>query len=353
MIKQINCCVAGVNGYVGQVLLTLIAHHPNLKLSAILAKEPSFNHNQYPKDVPIYSLQQLAEGADSIDILLLATPADVSVEVVQSLNHSPLTIIDLSGAFRLPIDELERWYGLSHQLNQYKDGAPYGLSPYFQTQIGQTNLIANPGCYATGALLTLMPLIQNNIIASDSIIIDAKSGVSGAGKKANADLMFCEISGNFMPYKVGKHQHLPEIKKCLSDLTGNDCQMTFVTQLLPIKSGIAMSVYCQASQKWIKDDLIAQVITEVYGQAYHDYPLLQFTQLNHGDAYQDNYLLSLKNVVGTPKIHISFHIENGHICLFACLDNLWKGAASQAIENINTLYQLPVDTGLQLYKGEL
>ncbi|WP_367608230.1 N-acetyl-gamma-glutamyl-phosphate reductase [Legionella sp. W05-934-2] len=353
MSDQIQCCVAGINGYVGQVLLKLIASHPNLAVSAILAKEPLSLNNPACQGVPVYSLNQFKEVADSMDVLLLATPADVSIEVVDQLKDSNLSIIDLSGAFRLSTDQLQQWYGLSHQLSHLNKGAPYGLSPYLKPQLGQTKLIANPGCYATGALLTLLPLLQNNIIDPQSIIIDAKSGVSGAGRKAKSDLMFCEIADNFMPYKVGKHQHLPEMKKCLSDLTGNDCQMTFVTQLIPIKSGIAMTIYCQANQKWIKDTLIAQVINEVFQQAYQDYPLLQFGQLNQGDDTFDKSLLSLNSVVNSPNIQIGFYIEKGTLCFFTCLDNLWKGAASQAIENINTLYQLPVNTGLHYYQGGL
>lgn len=349
MSKQIKCCIAGVNGYVGEILLKLVVNHPNLNLSAVLAKDS----RPVAKDVPVYSLQELMEKTENIDVILLATPAEVSIEIVTALNQRNITIIDLSGAFRLPVVQLEKWYGLSHQLTDFQNGAFYGLSPFFQTHSGQTTLIANPGCYATGVLLTLMPLLQNNIIETDSIIVDAKSGVSGAGKKVNADLMFCEINENFMPYKIGQHQHLPEIKQCLFELTGHQCQMTLVTQLLPVKSGIAMSIYCQANQKWVGDGLTARVISEVFEHAYKDYPLLEFSQLNQGNSYQEKYLLSLSSIVGTPNTHVSFHIDNGNICLFTCLDNLWKGAASQAIENINTLYQLPVDAGLQFYKGGL
>ena len=351
MTKLINCCLAGANGYVGQVLLTLIASHPNLNLSAILVKEkqpPSTHHGQR---VPTYTPTEISAVIGAIDIVLLATPAEVSIEMVEMLSQHDVIVIDLSGAFRLPIDQLEHWYQLSHALADYQQGAPYGLSPFVQLPQEQTKLIANPGCYATGVLLTLMPLLQNYIIQPDSIIIDAKSGVSGAGKKAASDLMFCEMNGNFRPYKIGKHQHIPEIQKCVSDLTGQDCKMRFVSQLLPIKSGIAMSIYCQSNQSWIGDKLVAQVIKEVFAQTYKDYPFIEFAQLNQGNDPHDHFLLSLNSVVGTPNVNISFHIDNGNITLFTCLDNLWKGAASQAIENINLLYQLPVETGLLMQKG--
>ncbi len=353
MKKQINCCIAGISGFVGQTLLRLIANHPNLELTALLVKEANITGQQHVYQVPSYSLREFIEVADSVDVLILATPADISIELIKSLYQNSLTIIDLSGAFRLSVDDLKQWYGLSHSISDYMDGAPYGLSPFSELTLGSQKLVANPGCYATCALLTLLPLLQTDILGSNPIIIDAKSGVSGAGKKANTDMMFCEITGNFMPYKVGKHQHLPEIKKNIADFCGKECEITFVTQLLPIKSGIAMSIYCQASSQFMNDDLIAKALLEIYGKAYSHYPLLQYGLLNQGNNGQDKFLLSLNTVVDKPNTHISFHVKDGSITLFSFIDNLWKGAASQAIENINTLYQLPVDTGLQHYKGAL
>lgn len=199
--------------------------------------------------------------------------------------------------------------------------------------------------------MSLIPLIKAKLIKSDQIIIDAKSGVSGSGKQANPELMFCEISNNFFPYKMGKHQHTPEIKKWLYELAGEAADIRLTTSILPIVRGISMTIYAQANASFSSDEAIADAINDALQTAYQDYPLLTYQEVGKTTPNEDEFILSLKSVVQTPNTHIGYFVKEGLITLFSSIDNLLKGAASQAIENINAIYQLPVQTGLLPVKG--
>jgi len=349
--------ISGIQGYVGQELVKLIQLHPHLELSMILAKESNsqtecvINQNQH-NSIPLLAVEDVIQTDLEIDILILATPPEASIKTVTLLKDSSVKIIDLSGAFRLPKDQLKLWYGLSHNISSLFHGASYALSPWASPQLLTNKVLANPGCYAACALMTLIPLLQKELIKPD-IIIDAKSGVSGAGKKPAAHLMFCEITENFFPYKVGQHQHIPEIKQCISNYIKETIHLNFVTQLLPVQRGISMSLYLKPKMQFKSDIEISNKIQEAYDESYSHYPLLQFCDLNQTSIQQSNYLLSLKNVVKTANTHISFHVHQGMISIFACIDNLLKGAASQAIEIINTIYHFPLNTGLQSLENQL
>jgi N-acetyl-gamma-glutamyl-phosphate reductase len=214
MNTKYKVVISGIQGYVGQALQTLINQHPHLELYGVHSRQATDEAGlmlaQTAKQkVPVYSIPEMKQLSSHIDILLLATPAKVSMEIVAALADTDIIIIDLSGAFRLPEDQFEEWYGFPHETPQLLQEACYGLSPWISNQANY-RLIANPGCYATCVLMSLLPLLNTDLIQTDSIIIDAKSGVSGGGKQPNPDLMFCEVSNNFFPYKIGKHQHTPD-----------------------------------------------------------------------------------------------------------------------------------------------
>ena len=347
--KHLNICVAGVSGYVGNELIKLVKAHPHLQLAGFLDVREQGLTTALPgcdDDYPIYTINELRKGHGDIDVLCLATPPQISIDCISVLHKKPLKIIDLSGAFRLPTDDLKAWYGLQHDVESLSSGATYGLSPWANQSIEQAPVIANPGCYATCALMALLPLLQYQVIQSTNIIIDAKSGVTGAGKSPNANLMLAEMLDNFFPYKVGNHQHVPEINQCLAHFTDSLFNVILNTQLLPIKRGIAMTVYCDASDSLAGDEEIMKIIQASYETCYGDYPLIKFHALNQGLAQQDKAILSLNNVVGTPFTHVGYFVKEGKVFLYCCIDNLLKGAASQAIENINLSYQWPLATGL-------
>ncbi|AXA34496.1 N-acetyl-gamma-glutamyl-phosphate reductase [Francisella adeliensis] len=336
-------CIAGMNGYTGQILKKLINNHPNFELVGSLGLSSN------KKDQYRYFLDDLNSENFDVDFLLLATPADISIEIVDKINQKNINtkILDLSGAFRLKKEGLERWYGLTHSIPAFDDGAKYGLSPYVKFSDKDT-LIANPGCYATCILLSIIPLLKNNLIKPDNIIIDAKSGVSGAGKTPSSELMFSEMLNNFYPYKIGKHQHTPEILKYLADFNLEEDNFFLSTSMLPIHSGISISIYADLnfSKDMLNNNDIKRVINEAYDNEYNNYPLFKFIDMTKQSNETLLSFLSIKSVVNTPNTQLGFLVKGNKIIIFACIDNLLKGAATQALENLNNYYDLPVDTGL-------
>ncbi|MBK2259449.1 N-acetyl-gamma-glutamyl-phosphate reductase [Francisella philomiragia] len=343
MISKI--CIAGINGYTGQLLKELISKHPNFELAGSLGISKQEN-KEYT-----YSLDELSAENFDVDFLLLATPAEISIEILQKLYEKNIKtkVLDLSGAFRLDKGLLASWYGLSHSIEGIEQGAKYGLSPYVKfTQ--QDTIIANPGCYATCALLSLLPLLKHNLIKPNNIIIDAKSGVSGAGKKPRQDLMFSEMLNNFFPYKIGKHRHIPEILKALTEFDIKEDELYFNTNMLPIHSGIAMTIYADLNlESTTSEENISDLVSDAYNKEYAEYPLFKLIDIAAETDSTDTEVssfLSIKSIVGTPNTHLGFSIKNNKIIVFSFIDNLFKGAVTQAIENLNNYYGLPITTGL-------
>lgn len=342
MIRKI--CIAGINGYTGQLLQKFITQHPNFELAGSLGISPKQDNKKYT-----YFLNELNAEDFKIDFLLLATPAEISIEILQCLQEKNIQVkvLDLSGAFRLDNDMLATWYNLSHSIEGLEKGAKYGLSPYVNFN-KKDNVIANPGCYATCVLLSLLPLLKLKLIKPSNIIVDAKSGVSGAGKKPRQDLMFTEMLNNFFPYKIGDHQHTPEILRNLTDFNIKEDEFYFTTSMLPIYSGIAMTIYANLS---LENDMpekdIRGLINDAYKKEYADYPLFKSIDIAaEKNKEKITAFLSIKSVVGTPNTHLGFSIKNNKIIIFSFIDNLLKGAVTQAIENLNNYYGFPVNTGL-------
>jgi N-acetyl-gamma-glutamyl-phosphate reductase len=328
MKERYNIAVIGKDGYVGKELISLIQQHPYLQL------------------FDSCTIADCIQNSHALNLVFLATPAAVSIEATSALINTKIKIIDLSGAFRILKDDFTHWYGIQHDAELLIEKAFYGLSPW-TTFHPQNQLIANPGCYATAALMALVPLFKANITDNQSVIIDAKSGVSGSGRKANSELMFCELANNFYPYKIGKHQHTPEIEKALYDLSAQKSVITLTTSILPIVRGIAMTIYLKAHSSFTSDEEIKNAIFNTFHNAYKEYPLVRYKEVGN-DQDADKKILALHSVTHTPYCHIGFFVKNGQIILFSSIDNLLKGAASQAIENLNALYRLPLQTGLTL-----
>jgi N-acetyl-gamma-glutamyl-phosphate reductase len=321
--------VIGKNGYVGKELISLIQRHPYLYL------------------LNLGSIAECMQNSFELDTVFLATPTAVSIDAASKLMNTDINIIDLSGAFRLPEEDFTHWYGIQHDASFLIEKACYGLCPWATLQ-AKSQLIANPGCYATAALMALLPLFKTNIIDKKSVIIDAKSGVSGSGKKQTQALMFCEIANNFYPYKIGKHQHIPEIEKAIGDFSEQPIKITLTTSILPIVRGLAMTIYLQAVSSFASDEDIAAAILNAFQLHYQSYSLIRYQEVGKGSVEENQKLLALQHVINTPYCHIGFFVKNGQITLFSSIDNLQKGAASQAIENLNAMYQLPLQTGLTL-----
>lgn len=320
---KIPVAVVGGRGYSGQELLRLFKHHPAIDLKANLNSQTA------------HELSTI-----KCDVVFLATPAEASLELAPKLLEQGKHVIDLSGAFRLPVGDVKAnyktWYKMEHEATDLVARAQYGLLPWCKLEKKSgASLIANPGCYATATLLGILPLLKYNLIHDDSLVVDAKSGTTGAGKKAEEGLLFSEVDGECLPYKIGCHQHLPEITQWSQLITGKKIDPFFTTHLLPTRRGIIASIYAK-----VTDEVTSDQIDQAFKKSYQGYSLIKC-----GSA-EDKNLLQLKKVVGTGMTHVSYQLTNKKLHVFSTIDNLLKGAASQALENFNSLYDLPLDTGL-------
>ena len=245
-------------------------------------------------------------------------------------------MIDLSGDFRYDdTDIYEQWYSLPHTAKEENKQAVYGLSEYYKKEIENTSFTSNPGCYTTTSILALAPLLKNGLIKPNGIVIDAKSGVTGAGRKESLTFSYCETADNFKAYSVVNHRHTSEIEEQLSKLSGNDIKLLFTPHLLPVKRGILATIYAE-----LTDDANEASVAQSYLDAYGDKP---FTHV-----LPKGKLPELKYVVGSNNCMIGYEFSprTGRIVVVSCTDNLIKGAAGQAIQNFNIMNGLAETTGL-------
>ena len=342
-----TAAIIGAQGYSGQELARLLLQHPSLELAQVYSRDPKWHLSQdvslaKAKDVKHSLVHELDQTLPNVDIIFLATPHDVSLELIPKLYGKIKWIIDLSGGFRLDEEIFATWYQQTHTATEFLTLSQYGLCPW-QTETPAA-LIANPGCYATAVLMALLPLTAMGLIETNHIIVDAKSGASGAGRSAKTELLFCEVANNFYPYKVGKHQHTPEIQSALKNFTQKNLDILLTTQVLPVPRGISAALYIPFSQP--AENFIQQV-TSAYQKAYNNYALVRYAHLAELSAKEQQSFLSLLHVVGSCRTHIAYQTVGNHLVIFSMLDNLLKGAASQAIENANRALNLPLTQGLE------
>ncbi|MBX3020071.1 MAG: N-acetyl-gamma-glutamyl-phosphate reductase [Bdellovibrionales bacterium] len=328
--SNITASIVGARGYSGLELVKLLLRHPSVNLTHAFATQ-DFSLTSDIVDRKAASVLCLKDDQlmkHLTDVVFLATPAEVSLKLAPPILAAGRKVIDLSGAFRLQKNDTHRWYGFMHQDRELLSEAEYGLNPFCGPAKKSTRLIANPGCYATAISLALIPLLKHDLIETQGLVIDAKSGTTGAGRKAGENLIFSEVDGECLPYRVGRHQHLPEIKEAVAAFAGSEIDPHFVTHLLPAKRGILAGVYATAKTTRIED------VNAAFAQEYGDYPLVR-----HGTEV-DKYA-RLQHVNHTPYTHLSYTLTENKLYVFAAIDNLMKGAASQAVENLNRLLDLP------------
>jgi N-acetyl-gamma-glutamyl-phosphate reductase len=345
----------GARGYSGLELARILLRHPGVELAACFAGEKSFQLSEYLPEtmaakVPVLPLKE--ENLKGFHTIFLATPAEASLEWAPKVLEAGAHCIDLSGAFRLKTGDTlaekqanyQKWYGFSHPEPTLLEKAVYGISPFSPPSgFRPPQLVANPGCYSTCILMALIPLLKGKAVQPKTIVIDAKSGTSGAGRKAAENLLFTEVEGECLPYRVGKHQHLPEITEWASHLGREKIDPFFTTHLLPVRRGIIAGIYAE-----LQPDVTPEKILQIYAQSFGNYPLVKVQPID-----QAANLLSLKRVVGSARTHIQFQVVGNKLYLFSLIDNLLKGAASQAIENFNRLADYPVDLALSELEGTL
>ncbi len=309
--------VVGATGYAGEELTAIIGRHPHAKLVGAFDSK--------------FTVEALLET--KAEVAFLAIPNEASALIAPQLLDAGVRVIDLSGAFRLREAELyPTWYGFKHETPALLEEAVYGLSEWCNGELKNARLVANPGCYPTSVLLALRPLTYL-IDREQAVICDSKSGVSGAGKKSDVAFSFAELFGNFKTYSVGHHRHEPEIRQGLR--LGQKATLVFVPHLLPTVRGILSTIHVAFTRA-----LDAEEVTQIYSDAYANKPFVRV--LPHGQ------LPELKDVVNTPRCDIGFQLLLGgrRAVVVSVIDNLLKGAASQAVQNFNRMYGYAETEGL-------
>ena len=340
-MKEIKVAILGASGYTGAELVRLLAGHPAFRIAALTAdrKAGMTMAEVFPQfigeDLPV--LTTIAEVKwDGIDAVFCALPHGTTQEVIAALP-AHVKIVDLSADFRLTdVADYAKWYGHAHQAPELQKTAVYGVTELSREAIRKARLVANPGCYPTCAQLPLVPLLAVGLI-EDDIVIDAKSGVSGAGRAAKEANLYTEVTEGMHAYGVASHRHGPEIDQELSAVAGKSVVVSFTPHLIPMSRGMEETIYVKLAGKATVADLRAALV-----QKYADEPFVQV--LAEGQVPQTRF------VRGSNLCHISVHADRrpGRAIICSVIDNLVKGASGQALQNMNLMFGLPETTNLAL-----
>jgi len=335
---MIRVAIIGASGYTGVESIEIILRHPEAELTYLTALEAECGHaeevfgqlkGRCDMEIEPLDFDKLTGLAD---VALCCLPHKVSMEFVPKLLDAGLKVIDFSADYRLKDPEIyEKFYDVKHTDTANLSRAVYGLPEFFREQIKGKDLVANPGCYPTGALLAIAPLLKEGLIETDSIIVNAVTGVSGAGKNPSSKFHFPNMNENLFAYGIGSHRHMPEMEQIAGEIAGSDVRILFQPHAGPFDRGIASTVYCQPKGKISSDKL-----SKLYSDFYADEPFVQVCR----DAP------SVKDVAGTNYCHIFPACVKGRVVVFSAIDNLVKGASGQAIQNMNILFGLKESMGL-------
>ena len=333
--------IVGASGYASRELIQILLNHPRAKVTVATSRSdeaprldalhPSLRGRIDLACIP-FDAQRIAENAS---VAFLALPHTASLAVTPALRNLGIRVIDLSADYRLKDPEVYAdWYGHHHDDPDGLRSAIYGLPELYRALIPRADLIANPGCYTSTSILALAPLIAHNRIERKGIVIDAKSGVSGAGRAPKQAYHFPECNENFSAYNVGKHRHTPEIDQVLTDVgrkSGGPVEVIFTPHLVPMDRGIFATIYAQPVGPAVEHDLM-----DLYRSFYADCPFVRVVE----------HLPSTKDSTFSNFCDITVRVVRGKVVILACLDNLIKGAAGVAIQNFNLMHGLPETTAL-------
>lgn len=339
--EKIKVGVVGASGYTGSDLVRLAARHPNIQISALTANTHAGKSmaEVFPHlgglNLPALVTNDAVDW-ESLDAVFCGLPHATSQEIISGLPGH-LKIIDMSADFRLRDTETyAQWYGHTHAAPELQKEAVYGLTEHYRDQIASARLVACPGCYPTAALMLLLPLVGAGAIDADDLIIDAKSGVSGAGRSLKQNVLFCEAGEGMSSYAVGSHRHAPEIEQELGVAAGREITVNFTPHLVPMSRCEYLSVYARLS-----DDMSAAKIRGLLAERYESEPFVRVLEEGAPPATQ--------HIRGSNSVLLSVFEDRipGRVIMFATLDNLVKGSAGQALQNFNLMYQIAEPTGLE------
>ena len=329
--------ILGATGYTAGELIKILLRHPQAKITALTSREEkrpiSAVHQSLTGrlNLPLENLtpQEVASRAECVFCCL---PHTASAKVVPELLHHGAKVIDLGADYRLDsVETFETWYGEKHPDPARIGNVPYGLPELFRKQIVGADLVANPGCYPTSAILPLVPILRENLVEPTDIIIDSKSGVSGAGRTPKQTTLYPECNESITAYGIGTHRHAPEIEQILSTGSGQTVKILFTPHLVPMDRGILSVAYCKPAKSASQDDLMA-----VLREFYRNEPFIHIV----------DHLPATKDVSGTNCVHLTVRVTGGRVLTVSVVDNLIKGASGAAVQNFNLMFGYPETTAL-------
>ncbi|RJQ14450.1 MAG: N-acetyl-gamma-glutamyl-phosphate reductase [Nitrospiraceae bacterium] len=341
---MLNVAILGGSGYTGSELLRLLLFHPNVKVTAVTSERssgslisdifPGFRNTDI-KFEPL-DLKTLAKKAD---LFFLCLPHKTSQETVAFLHNAGKKVIDLSADYRIRSAKIyEKWYNTPHSYPSLLKKAVYGLPELYRETIRKSPIVANPGCYPMSAILGLAPILRESFVDIDSIIIDSKSGTSGAGRSPSQPFMFCEVNESVKAYAVASHRHTPEIEQELSQVSGKRIKIIFTPHLIPMDRGMLSTIYVRLKKK-----VNLTGVQKLYRDFYRNEP---FVRVMKNGAYP-----ATKNVKGSNFCDLSIFLDKRTakgqmLIIVSAIDNLIKGASGTAVQNMNIMYGFEETTGL-------
>ena len=341
---MIKAGIIGATGYAGGELVRILTAHKDVEIkwygsrSYIDQKYASVYQNLFQIVDAVCMDDNMEELAEQVDVIFTATPQGLCASLVNEQILSKVKIVDLSADFRIKdVSVYEKWYGIEHKSPQFIEEAVYGLCEVNREDVKKARLVANPGCYTTCSILTAYPLAKEGLIDMSTLIIDAKSGTSGAGRGAKTANLFCEVNENMKAYGVATHRHTPEIEEQLGYASGEEVVLNFTPHLVPMNRGILATEYAK-----LKKDVSWEEVKAIYDKYYGDEKFIRV--LDKGICPETKW------VEGSNYVDIGFQIDprTKRIIMMGAIDDLVKGAAGQAVQNMNLMFGLPESEGLEL-----